>query len=69
MASEMKFAARRLSLGVITALSIGNVWARGLGGEYTGSPLEAWFDQLGGPSTHLRAAGSCSGSSSQDAQR
>lgn len=42
----MKFTARRLGLGIITALSISNVWARDLGGRYAGSPLKAWFDQL-----------------------
>jgi hypothetical protein len=42
----MKFTARWLGLGVITALSIGNVCARDLGGEYAGSSLKPWFDQL-----------------------
>jgi hypothetical protein len=43
---EMKFAAQRLVLGSITALLIGNVWARDLGDRYADSPLKAWFDQL-----------------------
>src|SRR6266702_4334751 len=43
---EVKFTAQRLVLGSITALLIGNVWARDLGDRYADSPLKAWFDQL-----------------------
>jgi hypothetical protein len=42
----MKFTAPRLVLASITALLIGNVWARDLGDRYADSPLKAWFDQL-----------------------
>jgi hypothetical protein len=43
---EMKFTAQRLVLASITALLIGNVWARDLDDRYADSPLKAWFDQL-----------------------
>ena len=42
----MKLSARQFALGILVVVLIGNAGARDRGGQYAGSPLKEWFDQL-----------------------